>query len=304
MTSAHPALPAGSQGPASEQTALTVQARRGDARRGIPAVTTEVLTRMLRHHFVRPGEELPGAVFLTEVTAPGRTGRRADAVHIGTWASRGGGVIDVCEVKTQRADWLRELRDPGKAEAWWPYSSAFWLVVPNTEVARPDELPEGWGLMVPKGRGRRFQVLVEPARRTPELTTSLLVTLLTNTETVRVNALRRQRDELGDRHREQLRRLREEGVAVRDPGVQAKLTRLDRLEQALGGRLGDRGWGDLVSSNEAAEALAAFAQPYITHRRSRIRAARLLKSLAHGRDELARLVAELEQEVPAGVPEE
>ncbi|MCF1592449.1 hypothetical protein [Streptomyces muensis] len=282
---------------AGGQTALSVPAQPGrGGRHGIADVTTDVLTRMLRDHFIKPGEEIPGAVFLTEVTAPERTGRRADAVHIATWASRGGGEIDVCEVKTQRADWLRELRDPGKAEAWWPYSSRFWLVVPNTGVARPDELPEGWGLMVPKARGRRFQVLVEPAKRTPELTTGLLVTLLTNTETVRMNALRRQRDELGDRHRAELQRVRDEGGTARNPHVDEKLALLKRLEQALGGRLsGSGGWGRYVSTDEAAEALAAFAQPHIEQQRGRERTVRLASTLAHHRDELTRIVGELEQ---------
>ncbi|MDX3165942.1 hypothetical protein PV516_19330 [Streptomyces scabiei] len=278
------------------QTALSVPAQPGrPGRRGIAPVTTDVLTRMLRDHFLKPGEELPGAVFLTEVTAPGQTGRRADAIHIATWASRGGGELDVCEVKTQRSDWLRELRDPGKAEAWWPHSSRYWLVVPNTDVARADELPDGWGLMVPKSRGRRFQVLVEPAKRTPQLTTGLLVTLLTNTETVRMNAMRRQRDELGDRHRAELRRLREEGGAVRNPQLEERLDLLKRLEQALGGRLGSSGWGAFVATDEAAEALAAYAQPHIEQQRGRQRAARLAETLGHHRDQLTRLVSELEK---------
>ncbi|WP_333745556.1 hypothetical protein [Streptomyces sp. IBSBF 2950] len=288
------------------QTALSVPAQPGGTgRHGIAAVTTDVLIRLLRNHWIKPGEELPGAVFLKEVTAPGHSGRRADAVHIATWASRGGGEIDVCEVKTQRSDWLRELRDPGKAEAWWPHSSRFWLVVPNTDVARLDEVPDGWGLMVPKARGRRFQVLVEPAKRTPELTTALLVTLLTNTETVRMNAMRRQRDELGDQHRAELRRVREEGAAVRNPHVEEKLALVKRLEAALGGRLGDSGWGSFVSTEEAAEALAAFAQPHIEQQRSRQRATRLASTLSYQRDELTRIIGELEKAtaVPETQPE-
>ncbi|GAA1110595.1 hypothetical protein [Streptomyces javensis] len=280
---------------ASAQTALSVPAKRGRASRGIPSATTEALTQMLRDHFIKPGEALPGAVFLTEVTAPGQTGRRADAVHIGTWASRGGGEIDVCEVKTQRTDWLRELRDPGKAEAWWPYSSRFWLVVPNTDVAHPDEIPMGWGLMVPKARGRRFQVLVEPTRRTPDLTTGLLVTLITNTETVRVNALRRQRDELAAQHRQEMERLREQGGAGQDWRVEEKLTLLKRLEKALGGRLGANGWGRLVGTDEAAEALAAFVQPHIEQQRARARVSRMAETLGRHTNELTALVGELKK---------
>ncbi|MFB7544985.1 hypothetical protein ACFC0N_34395 [Streptomyces zaomyceticus] len=271
----------------TEQTAIAVP-RGGRGARGVGPVPTDQLRQMLRDHFIKPGEELPGAVFLTEVTAPGRSTRRADAVHIGTWASRGGGEIDVCEIKTQRADWLREMRDPGKAEAWWPYSSRFWLVVPNTSVAAPEELPPGWGLLVPKRTGRRFQVVVEPAVRTPEITPELLVTLLTCTETVRSNALRKQRDLLGDQHREQVRRIRQEAGPTLDPEVQERLRLLDALETALGGRL-VRGtpWGDAVSTEQAAEVLAAFARPRLEQERAHRRAARLVESLSRQEGELA-----------------
>jgi hypothetical protein len=272
----------------TEQTALEVP-RGGRAARGVGPVPTEQLRQMLRDHFIKPGEELPGAVFLTEVTAPGRSTRRADTVHIGTWASRGGGEIDVCEIKTQRADWLREMRDPGKAEAWWPYSSRFWLVVPNTSVAAPEELPPGWGLLVPKRSGRRFQTVVEPAVRTPEITPALLVTLLTCTETVRANALRKQRDLLGDQHREQVRKIRQEAGPALDPGVQERLRLLDALEKALGGRLvAGTPWGDAVSTEQAAEVLAAFARPQLEQERARRRAVRLVESLSRDEGDLAK----------------
>ncbi|PZT71410.1 hypothetical protein [Streptomyces sp. AC1-42T] len=272
---------------ATEQTAIAVP-RGGRGTRGVGPVPTEQLRQMLRDHFIKPGEELPGAVFLTEVTAPGRSTRRADAVHIGTWASRGGGEIDVCEIKTQRSDWLREVRDPGKAEAWWPYSTRFWLVVPSTAVAAPDELPPGWGLMVPKRAGRRFQVVVEPAVRTPEITPELLVTLLTCTETVRANALRKQRDLLGRQHREQVRKIRQEAGPALDPDVQERLRLLDALETALGGRL-VRGtpWGDAVSTEQAAEMLAVFARPQLEQERAHRRAVRLVEALSRHEGELA-----------------
>ncbi|MFH8295068.1 hypothetical protein [Streptomyces sp. NPDC018059] len=277
----------------TEQTEIAVP-RGGRAPRGIGAVPADRLRQMLRDHFIKPGEELPGAVFLTEVTAPGRSTRRADAVHIGTWASRGGGEIDVCEIKVERADWLREKRDPGKAEAWWWYSSRFWLVVPNTSIAQPEELPPGWGMLVPKRSGRRFQTVVEPAVRTPEITPELLVTLLTCTETVRVNALRRQRDELGRQYQERLRQIRQEAGAALDPGVQERLRLLDVLEEALGGRLvPGTPWGDAVSTKDAVAALAAFARPHLEQERARRRAASLVEALTTHEGQLAQALKAL-----------
>lgn len=107
---------------------------------------TRQLEEALHAHFIRPEDQLSpagaGAIYLTEVTAPGSS-RRADVVHVGLWQNRGAGRIDVCELKTSRPDFLRELADPAKAEAWWPYSSTFSLVVPHLSVAGPADLPEG-----------------------------------------------------------------------------------------------------------------------------------------------------------------
>lgn len=125
------------------QTALDVPPPDG------PAMTTHELNERLHAHFIAPADRLnrsgAGAVYLTEVTAPGTSGRRADAVHVGLWHSRGAGRIDVCELKVSRSDFRRELEQPAKAEAWWPYSTTFCIVSPGVHITPPDELPTGWG---------------------------------------------------------------------------------------------------------------------------------------------------------------
>ncbi|TQE33149.1 hypothetical protein [Streptomyces ipomoeae] len=286
---------------AAEQTALAVP-RGQQTPRGVPGVSTGQLCEMLGQHFIRPGEELPGAVYLTEVTAPGSS-RRADAVHIATWASRGGGEIDVCEIKTQRSDWLRELRDPGKAEAWWPYSSRYWLVVPNADVAKLDELPPGWGLMMPKRSGRRFQVVVKPAVRAPKVTPELLVALLTRTETNRINALRRQREQLERQYQQRLKEMQQEAAPALSPEVQERLRLLGRLEQALGGRLTpDSSWGRAISAEETAAALAAFVGGQVEQERALQRVAQTVRILSLHGNELTTALEKLRTGV--GLPDE
>jgi hypothetical protein len=56
------------------------------------------------------------------------------------------------EIKTSRSDWLTELRDPEKAAAWMPYTHRWWLVAADRSIVR-DDLPDGWGLLVPHGNG-------------------------------------------------------------------------------------------------------------------------------------------------------
>lgn len=221
-------------------------------------MTTQQLDEALHAHFIREEDRTDaagaGAVYLTEVTAPGHSGRRADAVHIGLWSSRGAGRIDVCELKVSRADWLRELAKPQKAEAWWHYCNAFWLVVPTADIVKDGELPHGWGLMAPGGRGRRFKVLAKPQEREAELTVGLLLTLLKNTETTRVNALRQQERELWEKFRKQEEFSRRERSVISTEG-RRKLDMLERLETALGTEISRYDWQDGLTPEGAADCL-------------------------------------------------
>lgn len=58
------------------------------------------------------------------------------------------------EIKVSRSDWLTELRDPTKADAWRRYCDQWWLVAPR-DVVRGD-LPEGWGHLAPAGASLRI----------------------------------------------------------------------------------------------------------------------------------------------------
>lgn len=71
--------------------------------------------------------------------------RTADAMAVDLWPSTGN-LIHGIEVKVSRSDWLTELKDPEKAEAFRPYCDHWWLAVPDAAIVR-DDLPEGWGLL-------------------------------------------------------------------------------------------------------------------------------------------------------------
>ena len=60
------------------------------------------------------------------------------------------------EIKISRSDWIAELAQPLKAEAWKRHCDMWWLVAPK-EVVR-DDLPEDWGLIVPTKTGLRVAV--------------------------------------------------------------------------------------------------------------------------------------------------
>ncbi len=73
--------------------------------------------------------------------------RRADAVALGVWPSRGHSLIGF-EVKTDRRDWLRELANPEKAERVAAHCDSWYVVTSGPEIAKVEELPRSWGLYV------------------------------------------------------------------------------------------------------------------------------------------------------------
>lgn len=212
---------------------------------------------LTRHYTGGPGHrDADSHAIYTELPAPGDT-RRADLVAVSLWGSRGYG-IDVHEIKVSRADWLAELKQPSKAEAWWPHSSRFWLVVPHESIVAPGELPEGWGLMVPpKHAGRRsMQKLVKPAVRTPQIPLELVARVLTREQRNAASQAEKARWEGNREGVEQERRSAADHGTDRmllTPHQRTRLDHLKRIEQMFGGELG---WlEDDIDANEAARAL-------------------------------------------------
>lgn len=90
--------------------------------------------------------------------------RTCDAMALGLWGSTGHALIGH-EIKCSRSDWLRELKAPWKADAFRAYCAEWWLVAPP-DVARPEEIPPGWGLLAASDRGTR--VVLRAQKLTPE----------------------------------------------------------------------------------------------------------------------------------------
>lgn len=109
----------------------------------------------LKARFAHPDWDL-----FTEVTIGGR---RMDALAMArdrTYALWG------FEVKEHRSDWLREVQNPLKALPLVE-SVDSWFVVAPAEVVKPEELPPGWGLLVPRGESLRIVTRAAVNRRGP-----------------------------------------------------------------------------------------------------------------------------------------
>lgn len=90
------------------------------------------------------------AIFFEVANGLGADSRRyADAVAMSLFPSRG---LDVhgFEIKRSRSDWLRELKEPAKADVIAKYCDFWWLVTSDEKVADKNEMPRTWGLLVSK----------------------------------------------------------------------------------------------------------------------------------------------------------
>lgn len=107
------------------------------------------LVQRMRNHFAAPEY----ALFLEVMATTGfGASRRTDAVAISLYPSRGL-MVHGFEFKESRSDWLRELKDTTKAEEMFGFCDHWWLVVSDPAIVKDGELPEPWGLIVPRGDG-------------------------------------------------------------------------------------------------------------------------------------------------------
>jgi hypothetical protein len=74
--------------------------------------------------------------------------RSCDAMAFNLWPSKGL-EIHGFEIKASRPDWLNELKDPDKADAFKKYCDRWWLVGPR-DIIKKGELPPDWGFMWPR----------------------------------------------------------------------------------------------------------------------------------------------------------
>jgi len=117
-----------------------------------PAATESELLDLLERSLAKPGNGGAGEyAFLRQVrnAAGFNANRTFDGVALGLWPSRGHD-LHVYEVKVSRSDWLRELKDPAKAEDAAKVADRF-SIVAQRGVVDVAELPATWGYIEASG---------------------------------------------------------------------------------------------------------------------------------------------------------
>jgi len=172
------------------------------------------------------------AVLFNVANATGSVSRRADAIVQSLWPSRGLWFAGV-EIKVSRTDWLRELKDGGKAEAIARFCDRWFLAVSDAGIVLPNELPDGWGLIAPE-RGA-LRIVTKPIDRTPEpWTPSFRAAVLRAAQesVASEQALRAARDEAwsaGVEHAKKLDRSEVERLRAELDRMKQSVAELDRV---------------------------------------------------------------------------
>lgn len=138
-------------------------------KRAIEPMTAGDLYRLLERRVANDRGNGPEAVIIPEVRndAGFAASRSIDAVSLGLWPSRGLN-LTAYELKVSRGDWLRELRDPAKAEAFAGLVDYIYLVVSDEAIIEPGELPDTWGLLAARGKTtKKLHLIANATRLTP-----------------------------------------------------------------------------------------------------------------------------------------
>jgi hypothetical protein len=208
---------------------------------------TADLLAQLQRHYIKPGQPMPGGVFVPEVGQNGGwgAGSRCDALYVG-FTNSSGRILVGHELKTSRADWLNELNQPGKADAWADECHEWWLVVSDPAIVHPGELPADWGLMSPGTRTKtRMTVHTRAVRKAPAThrpSWNAVRSILARQDTLRAQAINDIRTSARQDAWEELDRRVKEGIerglqqrAVPDAAELAD--KLARIQAALGGQI-------------------------------------------------------------------
>lgn len=157
------------------------------------------------------------AIFFEVANGTGANARRyADAVAMNLFPSRGL-EIHGFEFKTSRADWLREIKAPDKAEAIFKYCDRWWIIA-WPDIIKAGELPPTWGHIEFKN-GKLRQATAAPQLEPAPLTKAFMAAMIRRagqadadtlqalvrkeTAQLRIDETRRANDEITRRMRDQ-----------------------------------------------------------------------------------------------------
>jgi hypothetical protein len=207
------------------------------------ALKTHELMALLRARY--PTGEY---AFFTEV--PNGTGsgcsRHADALAMSLWPSRGLSLYGF-ELKASRTDWLKELKNPEKAESIARYCDFWFLVAGSKEIVQAGELPPTWGLLVP--HGDKLKVAVEAKPMEPEELTRKFIAALLHCASTQIGP----DAQIEKIKREEYARGKKDAEFYTQQHIRRLEEKIEGFEKASGVRLTSYNHGSLVEAMKLVE---------------------------------------------------
>lgn len=163
---------------------------------------TGELTNMVisKYGALHGAENLSKYIALTQVaSSTGGANNIADIMILGAWHSSGN-LLEGFEVKVSRADWLNEVKRPGKCLPSKKYCHKWWLVIADASMVKEGELPHDWGMMVVENGA--LKLIKKAPLLAPEPLTADFVASLLRTDARETIPLDVQRDQLKDYKRD------------------------------------------------------------------------------------------------------
>jgi len=203
--------------------------------------TPELLER-LKRHYIKPGQPLPGGIFLPEVGWNGSAGGGCDAIYVG-FTSTSGRILVGHELKVSRNDWLAELNKPGKSDPWADQCHEWWLVVADPAIVHDGELPAHWGLMTPGPSKTRMKIHTRAVRKNPaehRPSWDAVRSIMARQDTLRSQAIAAVRESAhAEAYRDQQARVNAavESRMRTQPDARILREQLDKITNALGGHV-------------------------------------------------------------------
>lgn len=206
---------------------------------------TADLLGLLERHYIKPGAPFPGGIFLPECGWNGGNPEHpmaggCDALYVG-FTSTSGRILVGHELKVSRADWLNELKQPGKSDPWADQCHEWWLVVSDCAIVQAGELPAGWGLMCPGRSKTRMSVVTKPDRKPASHRPSWTAvrSIMARQDTLRAQAIAAARRKATDEANAELAKRVEQQVKFQENqrgnhDYETVKQRLKALEDALG----------------------------------------------------------------------
>lgn len=158
--------------------------------------------------------------------------RSADAIIMGCWPSRGLDLTGV-EIKASRGDWLKELREPEKAEAIAQYCDR-WVIAAPKGLIKADEVPAGWGWWeIDTERGTLNESKPAPKKEAVSISRHFLAMLLRSHGRPGANEIEEARRRAYEQARERVEQEIQSRVEQRLSSLKQKEARLETINRLV-----------------------------------------------------------------------